>query len=59
MEQERKQVQHDLLKETIELAVKEATKTLEKTVTAEDHARLAQDLLAELAAKPAGAGGRA
>jgi F-type H+-transporting ATPase subunit b len=59
VEQERKQVQHDLLKETIELAVKEATKTLEKTVTAEDHARLAQDLLEELAAKPAAAGGPA
>ena len=53
VEQERKQVQHDLLKETIELAVQEAAKTLEKTVTAEDHARLADDLLKELAAKPA------
>ena len=55
VDQERKQVQHDLLKETIELAVQEAAKTLEKTVTAEDHARLADDLLKELAAKPAGA----
>jgi F-type H+-transporting ATPase subunit b len=53
VDQERKQVQHDLLKETIELAVQEAAKTLEKTVTAEDHARLADDLLKELAAKPA------
>lgn len=59
VDQERKQVQHDLLKETIELAVKEAAKTLEKTVTAEDHARLADDLLKELAAKPAAAGGQA
>ena len=58
VEQERKQVQHDLLKETIELAVQEGAKTLEKTVTAEDHARLAEDLLKELAAKPA-AGARA
>lgn len=53
IDQERKQVQHDLLKETIELAVQEAAKTLEKTVTAEDHARLAEDLLKELSAKPA------
>ena len=59
IDQERKQVQHDLLKETIELAVREAAKTLEKTVTAEDHARLADDLLKELAGKPAAAGGRA
>jgi F-type H+-transporting ATPase subunit b len=53
VDQERKQIQHDLLKETIDLAVKEAARTLEKTVTAEDHARLADDLLKELAAKPA------
>lgn len=60
VEQERKQIQHDLLKETIDLAVKEATKTLEKTVTAEDHARLADDLLKELSAKAAATvGGRA
>jgi F-type H+-transporting ATPase subunit b len=59
VEQERKQVQHDLLKETIELAVREATKTLEKTVTAEDHARLADDLLKELSAKPAATAGGA
>jgi F-type H+-transporting ATPase subunit b len=62
VDQERKQVQHDLLRETVEAALREATKTLEKTVTAEDHARLADDLLKELASKPAsaaGAGGRA
>jgi F-type H+-transporting ATPase subunit b len=59
VDQERKQVQHDLHRETIELAVKEAAKTLEKTVTAEDHARLAEDLLKELSARPAAARGHA
>lgn len=53
VDQERKQLRHDLLMETIDLAVREAAKTLEKGVTAEDHARLADDLLRELAAKPA------
>lgn len=52
VDQERKQLRHDLLHETIDLAVREAAKTLEKSVTAEDHARLADDLLRELAAKP-------
>jgi F-type H+-transporting ATPase subunit b len=63
VEQERKQVQHDLLLETIDKAMGEAARTLEKTVTAEDHARLADDLLKELAGKPsshaAAGGGRA
>jgi F-type H+-transporting ATPase subunit b len=52
VEQERKQVHQDLLKETVELAVQQATVLLEKTVTADDHARLAQDLLAELSRRP-------
>jgi F0F1-type ATP synthase membrane subunit b/b' len=39
-------VQIDLLKETVDLAVREAAQILEKSVTADDHARLAQDLLA-------------
>ena len=53
VEQERKQIHRDLLLETIDRSLEEATKTLEKSVTAEDHARLANDLLAELAKRPA------
>jgi F-type H+-transporting ATPase subunit b len=52
VEQERKQVHLDILNETVDLAVHEAAKLLEKSVTADDHARLAQDLLAELALRP-------
>ena len=55
VDQERKQVHQDLLRETVELAVTEAKQLLEKTATADDHARLAQDLLAELARRPAAA----
>jgi F0F1-type ATP synthase membrane subunit b/b' len=55
VEQERKQMQVDLLKETVDLAVREAAQILEKSVTADDHARLAQDLLLELARRPAAA----
>jgi F-type H+-transporting ATPase subunit b len=58
VEQERKQVQVDLLQETVDLAVREAAQILEKSVTADDHARLAQDLLAELARRPAASKGR-
>jgi F-type H+-transporting ATPase subunit b len=57
VEQERKQMQLDLLKETVDLAVREAAQILEKSVTADDHARLAQDLLSELARRPAAARG--
>jgi F-type H+-transporting ATPase subunit b len=59
VEQERKQVQIDLLNETVDLAVREAAQILEKSVTADDHARLAQDLLAELARRPAAGKARA
>lgn len=52
VEQERKQVQLDLLSETVERAVQEASRILAKSVTADDHARLADDLLAELARRP-------
>ncbi len=52
VEQERKQVHEDLVRETVELAVAEAMKVLERSVTPDDHQRLAQDLLAELAARP-------
>jgi F-type H+-transporting ATPase subunit b len=52
VEQERKQAREDLLRETVDLAVDHATKLLEKNVTAEDHQRFAQDLLAELAKRP-------
>jgi F0F1-type ATP synthase membrane subunit b/b' len=53
IEQERKQLEHDLLLETIEAAVSQAHKVLERSATPEDHARLANELLAELARKPA------
>ena len=52
VEQERKQVHLDILNETVDLAVHEAAKLLEKSVTADDHVRLAQDLLAELGRRP-------
>ena len=55
VEQESKQVHLDLLNETVDLAVQEASQILAKSVTADDHARLAQDLLAELATRPAAA----
>lgn len=51
--QEQKQLEHDLLLETIELAVTQAQAVLERSATPEDHARLADELLAELAKKPA------
>lgn len=53
VQQERKQLQRDLLLETIDKAVAQAQVVLEKSATAEDHARLANELLAELARKPA------
>lgn len=53
VEQERKQLVVDLQRETVDLAVSEAAKLLEKSVTADDHTRLANDLLAELSARPA------
>jgi F-type H+-transporting ATPase subunit b len=53
VEQERKQVRQDLLLETVDVALGEATKILEKSVNAQDHARLAEDLIAELSKVPA------
>ena len=53
VEQEQKQIQQDLQRETVDRAVTEAMKILEQSVTAEDHARFANDLLAELAKRPA------
>ncbi len=53
VEQERKQVREDLLRETVDLSVAEAMKVLERAVTPEDHQRLAQDLLRELSSRPA------
>ena len=53
VEQEQKQLRQDLMVETINRAVTEAHKILEKNANSEDHARLAQELLAELARKPA------
>lgn len=55
VEQERKQLRQDLLVETVNLAVIEAHKLLETSATPEDHARLANELLAELSRKPAAA----
>ena len=52
VEQERKQVHQDLLTETVDLAVRDAATLLEKSVTSDDHVRLAQDLLAELGRRP-------
>lgn len=53
VDQERSAVHAQLLAETIELASREASELLKKSVTADDHARLAQDLLLELARRPA------
>lgn len=53
VDQERRGVQVDLHNETVELALVEAQKVLETAVTADDHARLANDLLAELSRRPA------
>jgi F-type H+-transporting ATPase subunit b len=53
IEQERKQLQQDLLVETVNLAVTQAQKLLESSTSPEDHVRLANELLAELAKKPA------
>lgn len=53
VEQERAQLQQDLHGETVELALAEAEKVLRTSATAEDHTRLANDLLAELARHPA------
>jgi F-type H+-transporting ATPase subunit b len=53
VEQERKQLEHDLLVETVNVAVAAAQKLLERTATPEDHVRLANELLAELQKKPA------
>lgn len=55
VEQERAQLQQDLLIETINVSVENAQKLLERSVTPEDHARLANELLAELGRKPAAA----
>jgi F-type H+-transporting ATPase subunit b len=53
VDQERKQLQQDLLIETVNLAMGHAHKILEREATPEDHARLANELLAELGRKPA------
>lgn len=53
VEQENKQLQQDLLRQTVERALEQAEKTLEQTTTADDHKRLAEDLLAELSKVPA------
>jgi ATP synthase F0 subunit b len=55
VEQERHQVRHDIHLETIDLAVNEAESMLARSITADDHTRFANDLLAELARRPAAA----
>lgn len=57
--QEQKQVREDLYRETIDLAVGEAGRLLERAATSADHARLADDLLAELARRPSARQGAA
>lgn len=52
VDQERKQVRSELHTETVELALDEAKKVLQRAVSPEDHARLADDLLAELSRHP-------
>jgi F-type H+-transporting ATPase subunit b len=59
IDQERKQLRQDLLMETIDRSVTEAEKLLQNSTTAEDHARLADDLLGELAKIPAARGAAA
>jgi F-type H+-transporting ATPase subunit b len=59
VEQEQKQQRADLLRQTVEAAVKSAEDLLKKRITPSDHERLADDYLAELAAKTrAGVHGR-
>lgn len=53
VEQEQQQTHQDLHREAVERAVQEAVKVLGRNVTAEDHARFAQELLAELGKRPA------
>ncbi|MDB4944877.1 MAG: synthase sector subunit b [Labilithrix sp.] len=53
VEQERKGLRETILRETIELAGDEAAVILAQSVNADDHARLANDLLLELQRRPA------
>jgi F-type H+-transporting ATPase subunit b len=48
LEQEKKQTQLDLLRETVEKAAKDAEDLLRKTVTSADHERLADEFVAKL-----------
>lgn len=52
VEQETKQLKLDLTREAVEGAVTEAEALLASKLTAEDHARLAHEFLAELSKKP-------
>ena len=51
LEQESRQAHEDLVKETIEAAVREAEELLKQRVLPEDHERLAEDFLAQLGKK--------
>ena len=55
VEQEKKQLQEDILRQTVERSLEEAKRVLEQATTADDHKRLADDLLGELAKIPAAA----
>jgi F-type H+-transporting ATPase subunit b len=51
VEQEMKQLRHDLLRETVEMAVSTAEELLKKRITPADQERLAEDYLADLGAQ--------
>jgi F-type H+-transporting ATPase subunit b len=51
VEQELKQIRHDLLRDTVDAAVTAAEELLRKRVTQADHERLAEDYLADLGGK--------
>jgi F-type H+-transporting ATPase subunit b len=57
VEQEVKQIRHDLLRDTVEAAVSAAEELLKKRVTATDQERLAEDYLADLGGKKGSAEG--
>lgn len=59
LDQERKQVQLDVTRETVDRAVALATELLSKKLTAADHDRFGEAFLAELARLPKAAGARA
>ena len=53
VDQEKKQLQDDILRQTVERSMAEAERVLAQITSGDDHTRLARDLLAELAKIPA------